>query len=65
MQVITLLDLTSVVDFNLKKLNLFRVDTDGDGDIDEDELQKWIKLQIMDYVQRDAQQVRIEIETEI
>ena len=34
-----------------------RVDADGDGDIDETELKDWIKLQIMDYVQRDAQQV--------
>ena len=40
----------------------FRVDTDGDGDIDEAELEKWIKIQIMDYVHRDAQQVKIEIE---
>ena len=40
---------------------LFRVDADGDGDIDEDELQKWIKVQIMDYVQRDAQQVLIQL----
>ncbi|XP_063684090.1 calumenin-A-like [Bolinopsis microptera] len=32
-----------------------KVDADGDGDIDETELKNWIKLQIMDYVQKDAQ----------
>lgn len=32
-----------------------KVDADSDGDIDIDELQRWIKVQIMDYVERDAQ----------
>ena len=39
----------------------FRVDADGDGDIDETELKNWIKKQIMDYVQKDAQNVRLKL----
>ena len=35
-----------------------RLDTDSNGDIDEKELHDWIKIQIMDFVERDAQKVR-------
>jgi len=31
-----------------------KVDVDGDGDITVEELEKWIKIQILDYVHRDA-----------